>query len=167
MDFGNGYDGAGALAIFWLIYGIMIGLIFLSAIVVYVLMGFSFMKLFRKVGVEPWAAWVPIFNVWRILELGGQPGWISVLAVINGANIVTVVFECIAAYRIGIAFRKEGGWVALFIFLPYVWAWVMASDGMEYEPGLLAARGYGPPLVGYGSARGPYVAPANPATPAA
>jgi hypothetical protein len=171
MDYGPGYGDASAFfSIFLAIELFVIGFVLLISAVVYVLNGFAFMKLFRKVGVEPWAAWVPIFNFWRLLELGGQPGWISLLALVSPASIVAVVFEAIAAYRVGLAFRKDGAWVVLFIFFPFAWAWSMAADGLPYEPQLYAQHGYGPPTVGYGSPRGPYVPPtytAPPAPPAA
>jgi hypothetical protein len=162
MDYGYGNGGA-AFAIFLAIYLVIIGLALLWALIVYVLCGFAYMKLFRKVGVEPWAAWVPLFNIWRLLELGGQPGWISVLSFVPYGSVVAVVFECIGVYKTGVAFRKDGVWVVLFIFLPFVWAWLLAADGLPYEPELIAQRGYKPPLVGFGSARGPYVPPAPPA----
>jgi len=163
MNYGYGYGNASQVfGIFALVWGIAIGVSLLIGIVVYVLMGFSFMKLFRKVGVEPWAAWVPVFNLWRILELGGQPGWISLISFVPYGSFVTVVFECIGAYRTGTAFRKDGSWVVLFIFLPYVWAWMLAADGVTYEPSTFTERGWPPPLVGHGSARGPYVPPTAP-----
>jgi Family of unknown function (DUF5684) len=152
---------AATLSVILAIYAIAFGIALFVSIVYYVLMGFSFMKLFRKVGIEPWAAWVPFFNVWRILELGGQPGWFSLFVLISPGAIVTAVFEAIAAHRVGLAFRKGGAWVVLFIFLPYVWAWILASDSEIYNPHLPAQHGYGPPLVGYGSARGPYIPPAS------
>ena len=79
MDYGYGNGGA-ALAIFLTIYVVAIGIGFLLSIAVYVVSGIAYMKLFRKVGVEPWAAWVPFFNTWRILELGGQQGWFALLS---------------------------------------------------------------------------------------
>jgi hypothetical protein len=161
MDYGYG-NGAGTLTLVLVIYLVILGVALGLGLVVYVLMGFSFMKLFRKVGVEPWAAWVPFFNVWRILELGGQAGWLSVLSIVPYGSTVTAVFESIAAYKIGVAFRKDGSWVVLFIFLPYVWAWLLAADGVPYEPELNAQRGYKPPLIGFGSARGPYQPPQRP-----
>src|ERR1700761_4167748 len=127
-------DASAALAIFLTIYAVVIGFALVIAIVFYVLSGFAFMKLYRKVGIEPWAAWVPFFNYWRLLELGGQPGWISILQVISVGNIVAVVFECIAAYRVTLSFRKEGSWVVLFFFFPFAWAWSMAADENVYEP---------------------------------
>ena len=156
MDHGNG-DAAGILSVIFGVYFVILGFVLLIGIAYYVLNGFAFMKLYRKVGIEPWAAWVPIFNSWRLLELGGQPGWVSVLSVVSFARIVAAVFEAIGAYRIGLAFRKDGSWVVLFIFVPFVWAWMLADERIPYDLNLVAARGYGPPLVGYGSARGPYV----------
>jgi hypothetical protein len=162
MSYGYGYGGGTALAVLLTVYLVVIGTVLLIAIAVYLLMGFSFMKLFRKVGIEPWAAWVPFFNTWRILELGGQPGWVSIFQVIPYANYVPLVFECIGAYKTGVAFRKDGSWVVLFIFFPYIWAWMLAADGLPYEPELISQRGFKPPLIGYGSARGPYVPPTPP-----
>ena len=166
MNYGYG-DGSGFLAALLVVYAAVFGFALLVGVVVYVLTGLAFMKLFRKVGVEPWAAWVPFFNVWRILELGGQAGWFVLFSIIPYGSIVSAVFEGIGAYRIGIAFRKSGAWVVLFLFLPFVWAWLLAEDSEVYEPDLIRQRGYGPPLVGYGSARGPYVAPQHPPAPPA
>jgi hypothetical protein len=163
MYHGHG-QAAGLFGLFIAIYFAFIASVFLLAIAAYVLNGFAFMKLFRKVGIEPWAAWVPIFNNWRILELGGQMGWLSLLALVNPGGIVAAVFEAIGAFRIGIAFRKPGSWVVLFIFLPFVWAWLLAADTQTYEPDLMRQAGYGPPLAGYGSVRGPYM-PQQPYTP--
>ena len=165
MNYGYGSSGA-LLATIITIYAVVIGVALLIGLVGYVLMGLSFMKLFRKVGIEPWAAWVPYFNIWRVLELGGQPGWFALFTIIPYGSIVTVVFECIGAHKTGIAFRKDGSWVVLFYFLPFVWAWLLAADGLPYEPELIAQRGYKPPLVGYGSARGPYSPPPRDQPPA-
>jgi Family of unknown function (DUF5684) len=158
MDYGYG-NGSAALAIFLTIYAVALGIGVLIFIAVYVLNGIAFMKLFRKVGVEPWAAWVPFFNNWRLLEVGGQEGWFAVLAIVPVGSYVSAVFLAIAGHKIGAAFRKDGSWTVLFIFLPFVWAWLLAGDPAPYEPQNMALRGWRPPLVGYGSARGPYVPP--------
>jgi hypothetical protein len=167
MNYGYGDGSGAALAIFLTVYVIAIGVGFLVSVAVYVLSGIAFMKLFRKVGVEPWAAWVPFFNNWRLLEVGGQEGWFSVLAIVPVGNYVAAVFIAIAGHKIGTAFRKDAAWTVLFIFLPFVWAWLLANDPAPYEPQNMALRGWKPPLLGYGSARGPYVSPqqAPPAAP--
>jgi hypothetical protein len=155
MDYGSG-DGTGAvLAIFLTVYAIAFGVALVIGLAIYVVSGIAFMKLFRKVGVEPWAAWVPFFNYWRLLELGGQEGWLAVLAIVPFGSYVSAVFTAIAAHKVGTAFRNDGGWTVLFIFFPYVWAWLLANDPAPYEPQNMALHGWKPPLVGYGSARGP------------
>jgi hypothetical protein len=170
MNYGYGNGSVGAIVSLFLgVYFSILGFVLLLSLVVYVLNGLSMMKLFRKLGVEPWAAWVPFFNIWRLLELGGQQGWFSLFVLISPGAIVTAVFEGFAVYRIGLAFRKSGSWVVLFFFLPFVWAWLLAADDEVYDVHLPGLRGYGPPLAGYGSARGPYVpyTPDPPAPPAA
>jgi hypothetical protein len=168
MDDGYGTYGNGqALAIIVGIYLVITGIFVVIAIAVYVLNGFAFMRLFRKTGVEPWAAWVPVFNNWRVLELGGMQGWFSLLSLVPYAGIVSAVFIAIANYRTGLAFRKTGGFVVLAIFLPFVWAFVLSSDNELYEPGLITAAGYPPPKVGFGAPQYSPTASNPPPPPAA
>ena len=121
----------------------------------YVIMALALSRLFKKVGIEPWIAWVPIYSTWKWLELGGFAGWISLISLIPYGGIVSAVFLYIGMYRTGIAFRKEGTWVVLGIFLPFVWAFLLGRDEEVYQPELITQAGYPPPLVGYGSAYGP------------
>ena len=165
---GNGYGGAGdngydasISAAFIAIAIVFVAVELIVIVALYVVNSIAFMRLFRRTGVEPWAAWVPVFYYWRLLELGGQPGWLSLLSFVPFGSYVTTVFLCLGAYRTGIGFRKTGGWVVLFIFLPFVWAFMLSGRTEVYQPDLIRQAGYGPPLVGYGSARGPYV-PAQP-----
>ncbi|MDR2524551.1 MAG: DUF5684 domain-containing protein [Candidatus Nomurabacteria bacterium] len=58
---------------------IIIGLII--AIGAYVLVSIFIMKLFKKAGVKPWIAWVPVYNQWKFLQIGGYPGGLVFLAV--------------------------------------------------------------------------------------
>ncbi|MCU1469087.1 MAG: hypothetical protein JWQ39_236 [Glaciihabitans sp.] len=147
----NNYGYAGWGVLIGAIVLVYVTVVFVIVVAVYVLNGFAFMRLFRKVGIEPWAAWVPIFINWRILELGGQQGWLSLLALVSPGAIVTAVFEAVGAYRTGLAFRKPGGFVVLFIFFPFVWAFILGADNEVYDPDLIRQAGYGPPLAGYGS----------------
>ncbi|WP_100364879.1 DUF5684 domain-containing protein [Diaminobutyricimonas aerilata] len=67
----------------------------LIAALVYAVQAIALMFFFTKVGVEQWKAWVPFYNVWVWLEVGGQPGWLALLGLIPGGSIVTFVFLCI------------------------------------------------------------------------
>ena len=118
----------------------------------YVVMSLALSSFFHKVGVESWIAWVPFYSIWKWLEVGGQKGIWSLLALIPYGGIVTSVFLCIGMYRTGIAFRKDVGFLVLGIFLPFVWAFILGGRNEVYQPELLAQAGYPPPLAGYGSA---------------
>lgn len=108
------------------------------AVVVYVVHAIFLGKIFKKAGVEAWKAWVPIYNSWVILELGGQKGIWAVLAIVPIVNIVSVVFLIIAMYQIGLNFGKEAWFVLLAIFLPLVWLIWLAIDDSKWK-GVAAA----------------------------
>ncbi|MEO6532392.1 MAG: DUF5684 domain-containing protein [Pseudolysinimonas sp.] len=162
-DYGNttGWGALWAVAILMMVIGYLVILIG-----VYVLMALALSSFFRKVGVEPWIGWVPIYGYWKWLEVGGQAGWLSLLALVPYGSIVTAVFLAIGSYRTGIAFRKESSWVVLAIFLPFVWLFLLGRSTEVYEPALISAAGYPPPLAGYGAVPRPTATPpTTPTTP--
>ena len=150
MTDGSPYDQTVTLV--FAIIALTWGFTLLVVVAVYVVTAIALMQFFRKVGVEPWIAWVPFYNTWKWLEVGGQPGWIALLSLIPYGSIATVVFLAIGMYRTGIAFRKDSSWVVLGIFLPFVWCFLLARDVEVYDPRLIVAAGYPPPLAGTGSA---------------
>jgi hypothetical protein len=161
-------DGGQVVALVLGVYAVIFGFALLLVAVFYVVNGFAFMSLYRKVGVKPWIAWVPYYNTWVWLKLGGQPGWLALLGLV-GASIVTLVFNALGMVRTQIAFRRDAAFVVLGIFLPFVWAFMLGSRTSVYEPWRITAAGYPPPLVGYGSVVPDYatVPEAQPTFPAA
>ena len=89
-------------------------------------------RIFKKAGVEQWAAWVPIYNTWKLLELGGQQGFWAVLAIIPFVNIISAIFVYIAMYHIGKKLGKEDWFVIIAIFLPLVWLIWLAFDDSKW-----------------------------------
>lgn len=153
----TGYDGA-LLAIFTAVlaaYVILIAVTIVLLIVDYVLMGFALSGVFRKVGVKPWTAWVPYYNYWKLLEVGGLHGWFVLLVLAPFGSYVYLVFHYIGMYRIGAAFGKDGGWTVLGVFLPWVWAFMLGYGDAVYRPEIYAARGWPLPLVGHGAVARP------------
>ena len=140
------------ILIVWLSFAVVFLVIALAA---YVVMALALMRLFAKVGVEPWIAWVPIYSTWKWLELGGFAGWLALLSLIPYGGVVTSVFLYIGMYRTGFAFRKGSEWVVLGIFLPFVWAFLLSRPAEVYEPELIVQAGFPRPLVGFGSVVGP------------
>ncbi|CAN5187752.1 hypothetical protein BH11ACT2_BH11ACT2_10480 [soil metagenome] len=153
----DGTTGA-IIGVIIVVYLLVFAFALVVAIALYVVTAIAYSRLFRKVGIEGWIAWVPYYNTWKALELGGQPGWLALLSLVGG-GIVTSVFRYIGMWRTGIAFRKDAGFLVLGIFLPFVWAFLLARPQEQYHPEYITAAGYGPPLAGYGSAPRPGYTP--------
>lgn len=105
----------------------------LFAAAVYVVTGIFLGKIFKKAGVPAWAAWVPFYSTWKLLEIGGQPGFWAVLAIITPLNIVTAIFTYISMYHIGKKLGKDGTFVLLAIFLPIVWLIWLGVDKSKWN----------------------------------
>lgn len=164
MDYDSGSGAAAGLIA--LIVGLYVTFVIVMIAGAYVLTSIGFARLFRKAGIEPWIGWVPYYNVWKLLELGGQPGWMVLIALIPGGSIALLVFLIFAEHRIGIAFGKDAVWTVLAVFLPWLWAILLGRDEEVYDPRRLAAFGYPPPTVGYGAGvAGPAYPGAEPPPP--
>lgn len=128
---------AGAMAL-------MFGVLGFVTILAYVVGALFMGMMFKKAGIPAWKAWVPIYNSWTFLEMGGQKGWISLLILLSWIPflgfipaIVAFVYMCIAAYRIGLNFGKEAWFVVLYIFLGLVWLiWLAVDKTAVWKPGL-------------------------------
>ncbi len=105
----------------------------LCTIGAYVAMAFGLMGIFKKAGVEGWIAWVPFYNNWKLLEIGGQQGFWAVLAIIPFVNIVSAVFMIIAMYHVGLKLGKSGVFVLLAIFFPIIWALILGFDSSKWQ----------------------------------
>lgn len=115
----------------------ILGGIFLFLLIVtvisYVVTAWLLGRIFKKAGVKQWIAWVPIYNGWKILELGGQQGFWAVIALVPPVGIISAVFTYIAMYHIGKKFGKEDWFVLLAIFVPIVWLAWLAFDNSQWS----------------------------------
>lgn len=110
------------------IFGTIVGFILIITLIAYVVNAVLLGMIFKKAGIESWKAWVPIYNSWILLEMGGQPGWWALLAVVPGINLVSAVFVAIAMYHIGLRFGKDAMFILLALFIPIVWLGWLAFD---------------------------------------
>jgi len=101
--------------------------------VIYVLFSFIMGRIFKKAGEDAWKAWVPVYNSWVFLELGGQKGYWALLAFIPLVNIASAIFMAIAAYHIALNLQKEGWFVVLYILLTPVWFIWLAFDSSTWQ----------------------------------
>lgn len=97
-------------------------------IVAYLVYSYLMGRIFKKAGEESWKAFVPVYNNWIFLEVGGQKGYWAVLGLVPLVGIASVVFMIIAAIEIGKRLGKEGVFVLLWLFVTPVWAAILAFD---------------------------------------
>ena len=113
---------------------LVLGIIFLIvALISYVITGVFLGYVFKKAGVASWIAWVPFYNSWKLLEIGGQPGFWAILTILPLINVASTVFILIAMYNIGLKFGKSGIFVFLAIYLPVVWLIWLAVDSSAWD----------------------------------
>lgn len=99
----------------------------------YLAIALSLMSIFKKAGVKPWIAWIPFYNSWKLLEIGGQQGYWAILTIVPVVSIVSAIFIYIAMYHIGKKLGKDDTFVILGIFLPIVWYIWLAVDKSEWH----------------------------------
>lgn len=109
---------------------------FITIAIAYVVTAIFLGMIFKKAGVQSWIAWVPFYNSWKLLEIGGQQGFWAILAVLPFVNIVSAVFVFISMYNIGLKLGKSGAFVVLGIFLPIVWMIWLAVDKSTWNDSL-------------------------------
>ncbi|HUO61919.1 MAG TPA: DUF5684 domain-containing protein [Candidatus Bathyarchaeia archaeon] len=106
--------------------------IFFIFLLAYVVTSYLTGRIFKKAGVPQWAAWVPIYNSWRELELGDQQGFWALLTLVPFVNLVATIFLYIARYHIGKKLGKDDWFVLLAIFLPVVWLIWLGFDDSKW-----------------------------------
>lgn len=109
-------------------------------IAIYVVMAIFLGKIFKKAGTPSWIAWVPVYNTWKILEIGGQKGWWALLAFIPIIQIASIVFMFIAMYNIGKKLGKEDWFILVAIFLSPVWVIWLGADSSTWDESKGAPR---------------------------
>jgi hypothetical protein len=144
----TGGDTAAGVMVIIVVYAVFVGVLLLIG---YLLTAITLSLFFRKVGVDRWTAWVPIYNTWRWLEVGGQSGAFALLSLVPYGGIVTTVFLAIGMHRTGLAFRKDSAWVVLGLFVPWLWCILLSRPQEHYDPALITAYGYPPPRAGFGA----------------
>lgn len=110
-------------------------LLLVAGIALYIYYAYTLSRIFAKAGVAGWQAWVPFLNTWRVLQLGGQPGWWVLVALVPFVgSLLLTVFSIIALYNIGRGFGKSGAFVLLGIFLSAIWYGILAFDSSQWRP---------------------------------
>jgi len=87
----------GAL-VFWLV-----------VLALYIWTAAAMAAVFRKSGIAPWKAWVPVVSLWAFFRLGGRPGWWSLVYALGWAVVAAAELAFLAAGAGG----TRSGWATL------------------------------------------------------
>ena len=105
------------------VFGSLVSLLLLAGL--YVWTAAASAAVFRKSGVEPWKAWVPILHSVVLLRLAGLSPWLLLLAIVPVVNLALLVVFAIMLHRISTAFGFGAGMTVLGFLLFPVWASVV------------------------------------------
>lgn len=106
--------------------GVIIVAILIGFILGYVIYAIILGKIFKKAGIKPSIAWIPVYSNWKLLEMGDQKGFWAIFVFFFAP--VTSVFTLIAMYHIGKKFGKEDWFFALAILVLPAWLLILAFD---------------------------------------
>jgi hypothetical protein len=106
--------------------------LFVVTTITYIIAAIFLGLIFKKAGVASWIAWVPVYNSWKLLEIGGQKGFWSLFS-LAGLSIITAIFIYISMYNIGLKFGKSGTFILLGIFFAPIWLIWIALDASKWN----------------------------------
>ena len=165
----NGAASAGMLA-FAGIYSL-----FALAIAIVVIAGMW--KIFTKAGQPGWAAIIPIYNIYILLQIVGRPTWwlalllLAFIPIVGSIALLAVIF--IIYWDLAKSFGKDIGYAIGLVLLSFVFVPMLGFGSAQYLgpkasgfglPDTPAGGGYPPAQGGYAPpAPGGYAPPAPPA----
>jgi len=88
-------------------------------------------KVFEKAGKPGWAAIVPIYNLFVLLQIVNKPIWWIVLLLIPLINLVILIIVTIALAE---KFGKGGGFAVGMVFLPFVFYPMLGFGDERFQP---------------------------------
>lgn len=115
------------------IVGTVFVFVLLFIVIAYAVFAYLLGRIFKKAGLPAWKAWVPVYNNWKLFEIGDQPGWWSLVFFIPIVNVAAAVFMFIAMHKVGQKLGKEDWFVILAIFVPIVWLIWLAFDDSKWH----------------------------------
>ncbi len=112
--------------------GAVLLFLFVFVVIAYAVEAYLLSRIFKKAGVPQWVAWVPVYNMWKLMELGKQQGFWAVFMLIPFVGIIGFIYMYIAMYHIGKKLGKEDWFILVAIFLPIVWMIWLGFDDSQW-----------------------------------
>lgn len=86
--------------------------------------------IFTKAGKPGWAAIIPIYNIFVLLQIVGRPTWWLVLFFIPVANLIAAIM---VTHNLSESFGKEIGFTIGLVLLPIVFYPMLAFGEAKYK----------------------------------
>ena len=94
-------------------------------------------QVFVKSGREGWEAIVPLYNVYVLTLITGQPLWLVIVCLIPLVNIVVMGFLC---WKLAERFGQSWPFAIGLVLLPFVFYPVLGFGEARYTPPPLSSR---------------------------
>jgi hypothetical protein len=91
---------------------------------------FCYWKVFEKAGQPGWAAIIPIYNIYIMLQIVGKPGWWLILMLIPCVNIIIALLIYLDMARV---FGKSTGFGIGLFLLGFIFLPILAFGDAEYQ----------------------------------
>ncbi|WP_285725648.1 DUF5684 domain-containing protein [Psychromicrobium xiongbiense] len=126
--------------------GLIILLYFIFVLFIYLMSGVIWMGVFRKAGYPAWVGFVPLYNTWVIVKIGGRPESNFWLMFIPYAGLYWMVLSVNSMVK---SFGKESSYTAGVILLPWIFVSMLSFGKAQY-----LGPSYVDPYPGYPGANG-------------
>jgi len=117
----SGPDNAAVLAFVFIFYAVVLG--------TSVLMIVSMWKVFEKANRPGWAAIIPIYNTYIMLEMCGRPAWWLILMLFPPVNFVILIILFLDLAKM---FGQGVGFGIGLLFLPFIFFPILAFGSARY-----------------------------------
>jgi hypothetical protein len=104
--------------------------LFVVYLAVLVLLIAALWRVFTKAGKPGWAAIIPIYNAYVLLQIVGRPGWWLILMFIPFVNILIAIMVYLELAQV---FGKDTLFGCLMIILPFIFIPVLAFGDAQYQ----------------------------------
>ncbi len=102
-------------------------------------------KVYAKAGRHGWAALIPFYNIYVLMEVVGRPGWWLILYFIP---IVNIVISLIVSLDLAHSFAKSTAFGVVGLWLFSLIGWLMLGFGSARYVGPAASHSAGPTPAG-------------------
>lgn len=98
--------------------------------IVFLLVIAGMWQTFTKAGKPGWAAIIPIYNIWILLEIIGRPGWWLILFFIPFVNFVV---QIIVSLELAKSFGRSLIYGLGLAFFPFIFYLILGFGDAQYE----------------------------------